>query len=201
MLFATQYNLISQNGHGGCGFGTFWVGLENSRKLYIITTVQGLTISSDSVSVDSLHRFLLRMMITPSKAARKGSGFPPFLPHSLAPAFLGNRCSRESDGETWGAGRLGLAAGKSRGYHSHWVGWISLSPSFTDPVPEPRLPAAFLSPPLFVSLTCSLPWFLKDRTESSLRIFPMFYVPEASTQLWVFLKVFTADNNGKQESE
>lgn len=23
-----------------------------------------------------------------------------------------------------------------------------------------------------VSLTCSLPWFLKDRTESSLRIFP-----------------------------
>lgn len=101
MLFATQYNLISQNAHGGWGFGTFWVGLENSRKLlYIIITVQGLTISSNSVSVESLHRFLLLMMITPSKAARKGSGFSPFSLHSLAPAFLGNCCSWESGDET-----------------------------------------------------------------------------------------------------
>ena len=101
MLFATQYNHISQNAHSGWGFGTLWVVLENSRKLlYIIITVQGLTTSSNSVSVESLHRFLLQMMITPSKAARKGSGFSPFLPHSLAPAFLENRCNRESGDET-----------------------------------------------------------------------------------------------------
>lgn len=151
MLFAIQYTLISQNAHGGWGFGTFWVGLENSRKLlYIIMTVQGLTISSNSVSVESLHRFLLRMMITPSKAARKGSDFSPLcltLSHQpfLGIAVVGKVMMRHGE-----LGRLGLASGKSQGCHSHWVGWISLSPFFSDPVPEPRLPASFLSPPLFV---------------------------------------------------
>lgn len=179
MLSAIQYNLISQNAHGGWGFGTFWVGLENSRKLlYIIMTVQGLTISSNSVSVESLHRFLLRMMITPSKAARKGSDFSPLCLTLSHQPFL-----------------VIAVVGKVMMRHEELGGWVWPVESPRDATPtglggshlalfslirSQNLGCLLLFCPhhfLFViSLTCSLPWFLKDRTESSLRIFLRFYI-------------------------
>lgn len=77
-------------------------------------------------------------------------------------------------------------------------------PFFIYLVPEMRLFAPFLlSSPLFVLCSVSFsPFPSSSKTEieqNLVRIFPVFFVRKASTQLCLFTIVFTADNSSHRE--
>ena len=112
------------------GSGMLWLGLESSRKLsYLLIPLQSLTISFKSISVESLHRFLLWMMKSLPRTAGKGSDIPP-PPHTHLPAhppFMEIPGKGEVRPEELKAPR---ASGqwKIPGMPLHWVEWIPIMP-------------------------------------------------------------------------
>lgn len=166
-----------------------WVGRLENTILPYNNTLQSLTFSYSSVSVESLWRFSTWNVMTLPKRGLKilASHLIPF-----PQAYHGNFCGLERLGEARGVGRPSFWPVENSRYATHTGLGGSLFSLFHLSKSKSKLSASFLSLPHFVcDHSPSFPWFLKDRskTELRLRIFAMLLTTKANRQLFgVFWK-------------